>query len=243
MKNTKIEWCDCTINPVVGCTFGCPYCYARKMNTRFGWIPEFAKPQFFPERLKELNSKKPKIIFMNSMSDIADWKTPWIWETVKAMADNPQHIYLFLSKRLSNFLEMLYAMGEPFGRARNVLFGQSMTEQCERFWIEDRCDFLSIEPLLAPIDLDEAMFRFGDHSKFVRWVIIGAETGNRKEKVVPKKEWVDDIVNVCRFCNIPVFMKDSLMKRTDKRGQTVGVITPEEMLREFPSLFEIGEKR
>ena len=57
----------------------------EKMNTRFKWIEDWNKPQFFPERLEKLKSKKPKIIFMNSMSDIADWKEEWIEEVFKAM--------------------------------------------------------------------------------------------------------------------------------------------------------------
>ena len=67
MNKTKIDWCTHTLNPVVGCTFNCPYCYARRLNDRFKWIDDWNKPQFFPERLKELYTKKPKIIFMNSI--------------------------------------------------------------------------------------------------------------------------------------------------------------------------------
>lgn len=46
MGKTKIDWCDYTINPVIGCTFGCEYCYAKKMNDRFNWVKEFNKPEF-----------------------------------------------------------------------------------------------------------------------------------------------------------------------------------------------------
>ena len=51
MKNTKIEWADATLNPVIGCKHGCPYCYAKYMNKRFGFTPNFEEPTFFPERL------------------------------------------------------------------------------------------------------------------------------------------------------------------------------------------------
>ena len=94
MNKTRIDWCTHTVNPVVGCTFGCPYCYARKMNDRFQWIEDWNKPVFYHERLEKLKSKKPKIIFMNSMSDVADWEDGWIETVFKAIAENPQHIYL-----------------------------------------------------------------------------------------------------------------------------------------------------
>lgn len=58
MKSTKIEWCDATVNPVVGCTKGCAYCYARRLNQRFQWIEDFSIPQFFPGRLRQLSTKK-----------------------------------------------------------------------------------------------------------------------------------------------------------------------------------------
>lgn len=95
MNKTKIEWCDSTLNPVVGCTYGCEFCYARKMNSRFGWVKDFNVPQFFNERLEKLNSKSPKNIFMDSMSDIADWKGVWMANILNAISRNPQHNYLF----------------------------------------------------------------------------------------------------------------------------------------------------
>lgn len=75
--------------------------------------------------------------------------------------------------------------------------------------------FVSIEPLLKP---------FGDIEAFPEWAIIGAETGNRKGKVTPEREWVDTIVKQARKRGVPVFMKDSLLP----------VVGEENMLREFP---------
>lgn len=74
MKKTKIDWCDCTINPVVGCPNGCPYCYARKINDRFHIVEEWSKPQFFADRLKQFEIKAPKSVFVDSMSDIGCWQ-------------------------------------------------------------------------------------------------------------------------------------------------------------------------
>ena len=124
MNKTKIEWCDSTLNPVVGCTYGCPYCYARNMNKRFNWIDDFFKPQFFPERLEKLKSKKSLNIFMNSMSDIADWQDEWIEKTFLAMNENKQHSYLFLTKRPEKLKEIL----EPRYIPPNWWFGTTVTD-------------------------------------------------------------------------------------------------------------------
>lgn len=235
MNSTKIEWCDRTLNAVVGCTYGCPFCYARRMNKRFGWVEDFSKPQFSPDRLKQLYSKKPQIIFMDSMSDIADWQDEWIIEVYKAMRDNPQHRYLFLTKRMSKFCVMDYRLwnsrkiaGEEVD---NALFGISVIRQADVPNSMDNCgDFWSIEPILEPIICNFQTAKILD--MFVpHWVIIGAETGNRKEKVVPKKEWIDSIVSECDAAHIPVFMKNSLLP----------IMGEENMRREFPKELKIHE--
>lgn len=219
MNKTRIEYCDTTLNPVVGCTYNCEYCYARKMNQRFGWVSDFHKPQFFPERLKKLESKKPQVVFMNSLSDIADWERDWIFETFAAIKKNPQHKYLFLTKRFDNF-------NARYGRKifnevskENVLIGQTITYQDDYDKAQYAPDFFSVEPILEEITFRPDRFQSA-------WVIIGAETGNRKEKVVPKKEWIDKIVSFCDSdaINVPVFMKDSL----------IPIVGEKNMRREFP---------
>ncbi len=200
MKQTKIDWCDCTINPVVGCKNGCPYCYARKINNRFHFIEDWSEPQFFPERLKQLNSKKPKSIFMDSMSDIGWWKEEWCDRVYSEIYKNPQHTYIFLTK--CEELNMPYYLSQ--GKLANrVFFGQSRTQGIVYNGFNEKYrDFLSLEPLLGPVYFNG----FGG----IRQVIIGAETGNRKGKVIPKKEWIDDIVKQCDKAKVRVFMKSSL---------------------------------
>lgn len=222
MNKTSIEWCDATLNPVVGCTFGCEYCYARKMNQRFGWIKDFSNPQFFPERLKKLESKKPQVVFMNSLSDIADWEREWIYQTFNAAKQNKQHKYLFLTKRYDRFVDKVIESGAVANKVilRDKFCWIGLTVDIQQQLQINNCgaDFLSIEPILRPIILSDA------NLYNVKWVIIGAETGNRKGKVVPEKAWIMDIVKVCDKNVVPVFMKDSL----------IPIVGEENMRREFP---------
>lgn len=218
VNKTKIEWCDSTLNPVVGCTYGCEYCYARKMNSRFQWTKDFSKPQFFQERLEKLNSKKSQNIFMDSMSDIADWDRGWVAETFKVIEKNPQHNYLFLSKRPVVYEDWLqFAWQNVWCGATGT--GTQTTNQAIYYlnWCKGCNTFLSLEPLLNEV-------RFAEGIKDIKWVIIGAETGNRKSKVIPKFEWIKSIVLKCDRLGIPVFMKDSIVK-------IVGEVN---MRREFP---------
>lgn len=211
MKKTKIDWCDCTINPVVGCKNGCTYCYARKLNNRFGFIKNWKNPQFFPERLKQLYSKKSKSIFMDSMSDIRFWKEKWIAQVKNVIEDNPQHKYIFLTKGfkfLGGFDVSEYYAIEKILSLRNAngnVFVGKTVDNNTAFRVFEQYDFLSIEPILEPIDLSMLPC---NHQ--VRQIIIGAETGNRKGKVIPKKEWIDSIVRQCDEAGIRVFMKESL---------------------------------
>ena len=222
MNKTKIEWCDSTLNPVVGCTFNCTYCYARRLNNRFKYIEDWNKPQFFSERLNQLKSKKSKNIFMNSMSDVADWKDEWIHEVAKAIHDNPQHNYLFLTKRpkiitVEKFYEILKNDNVWIGvSATNAVDQEARTLQLTEIKRTGRAKilglnyhlFVSFEPLHGSIS---APHMFPEWWQGIEWIIIGAETGNRKEKIVPKASWIEDIVLFSKNHNISLLYKNSMI--------------------------------
>jgi protein gp37 len=219
MNKTKIEWCDMTWNPVTGCLQGCEYCYARRMAQRFGGN-EFA-PAFHSYRLAEPQShKKPQNVFVCSMADLfGEWvPDEWIEQVFAACEKAPQHRYLFLTKNPKRY-ELYHnkhrnELGHSPIRNNNFWFGFTKTRW--DFGIgNEYTRFLSIEPIQTEIRLDGL--------RFYEWVIIGAETGNRKDKVIPKLEWIESIVADCQKCHIPVFMKDSL------KGIWQG-----ELVREFP---------
>ena len=214
MKKTKIDWCDCTVNPVIGCPNGCEYCYARRQNDRFHYVEDWSKPEFRPHVLKQFKSKKSKSVFIDSMSDVAFWQPKWAEQILKAIKENPQHNYIVLSKKPSKYARIF-----P-DTYKNVYFGAtavntadfvtpcSVEELCAYHRVTGNKVFLSIEPLLDRF----YGIALGNLKKWISLVIIGAETGNRKGKVIPQKQWVDEIVQQCDIAGIPVFMKGSLRK-------------------------------
>ena len=236
MNKTKIDWCDSTWNPVTGCLHGCEYCYARGIANRFGTMwknhsfydghpvgrtheleepavvtatgkkspyPFNFEPTLHRYRLNEYKNKKGRNVFVCSMADLfGEWvPDEWIEEVFNACENAPQHNYLFLTKNPKRYERILDRYMPP-----NMWFGWSQTgpmgNKCDFTTHHSIKTFISIEPLLEPFK------EF--HIKGVDWVIIGAETGRRKNKVVPERKWIEHIVNKCRESNIPVFMKSSL---------------------------------
>ncbi len=209
MNKTKIDWCDSTVNPVVGCPNGCEWCYARRQNNRFHYVENWDQPEFKPEALKKLKVKKGRVVFIDSMSDIGRW-APEVRDTVlDAIMKNPQHMYVALTKcRIGPLMRWLYKTLREMNHPDdcNLYLGKSITTQAQMdqfIEMRDNCDFLSIEPLLEPIDLKDAVHMIGE-------VIIGAETGNRKGKVKPDAAWVREIVRQADAAGVRVFMKESL---------------------------------
>ena len=130
----------------------------------------------------------------------------WIQEVFEACAKAPQHRYLFLTKNPNRYNE-LAAKGML---TQEHWYGYTATSQ-KMLWTFHHADeclvknlFVSIEPILAPMQPG-----FFSHVP-ADWVIVGAETGNRKAKVAPRKEWIDEIAEECKRCRTPIFMKESL---------------------------------
>lgn len=221
MKQTKIDWCDCTVNAVVGCPRGCEYCYARRMNERFKWVEDWNKPQFFPERLKAFESKTPKSVFINSMSDIAYWTRLQVLTLFYAMIKNPQHRYIALTKDYEKWCkvrdEAVESTTADFSILNDIFFVGRTIDRNDRMPDEFIvADFINIEPIEEEIETERLVgnVEYCDGSGFDvpmgRAIIVGAETGNRKGKVIPQKHWIDKLARFADEWNIPIFMKESL---------------------------------
>jgi protein gp37 len=226
---TKIEWCDRTINPISGCMNDCDFCYARKMANRQSGIErkhpnksgypttgDPFRPTFHPDKLQkiiDLNGS-PKGIFLDSMSD---WFSPavepdWLRRIIKAVTQKPEHTFMVLTKRPDCITKMLNGIDIP----SNLWLGTSITDQsnveridCLKEHVQTH-RFLSIEPLHGAIDAD-----FAD----IEWIIVGAETGNRKGKILPKQEWVENIIIAAERQRTPVFLKNNLRPYYNSGGQ------------------------
>ena len=218
-----IGWCDITINPITGCSnFGnkkiCgDYCYAarmaRRLKGRFGYPADDPfRPEFHPERLKEIcwkHNKTPSRIFLSSMSDwFSQGVNPeWIHQIIDAVNQNRDDVFFVLTKRPEK-LWILKAFGmESLELPSNLWFGVSVTKQQDAWRIQelikqlpDQHKFVSFEPLHGPVDPD---------LNGIEWVIIGAETGNRKGKILPRREWIESIFR-SKQDHVPIFMKDNL---------------------------------
>ena len=229
MKN-KIGWCNLTFNPVWGCrNTGCPYCYARTFAKRFGGIRFIEEWKYRTEhnidsvhfkqkhsldliefKLTFLHSQfdkkfpqKTQKIFVGSMSEIYYWEDEWLEKVLEKVKLYPQHIFQFLTRYPEVYDRYIFP--------KNCWLGVTITREkdFERgipylFITSCNITFVSVEPMLEYINPGPFL------NANIDWVILGAETGKRKGKIIPKKEWIENIVNYCKWNNIPVYLKDSL---------------------------------
>ena len=235
---TKIDWCDATWNPVTGCLHGCEYCYARRIAKRFGsnLMPIFTNypvldepvrsvgfdgekiqpypfdftPTFHRYRLGEpARWTHPRNIFVCSMADLfGEWvPDEWIETVINACLAAPQHRYLFLTKNPARYIKLAEKNNLP--DADNMWYGSTTTTpETEFFFSSGHNTFLSVEPILKPFA--DSLGGGVQACEKTDWIIIGAETGSRKDKVTPKASWIMDIVQSAETTNTPVFMKESL---------------------------------
>lgn len=190
------------------------YAYMRDAGISAGVIQPYPfdfTPTFHRYKLDEPQHwKKPRNIFVCSMADLfGEWvPDEWIREVFEACEAAPQHRYLFLTKNPARYME-LTANGVITKDHSNFWFGSTATTpEMPFFWHNELHTFVSIEPILGPFkDLTDDGI---DPVSKVNWIIVGAETGNRKNKVVPRKTWVNEIARIAKKAGTPVFMKDSL---------------------------------
>ena len=165
-------------------------------------------PTFHRYRLGEpAKVKKPQTIFVGSMTDMFGGWVPdeWIKAVFEACEAAPWHRYLFLTKNSSRYTE-LWQKGIIQPRHDNIWLGSTRTAERDEYFFSIWCNtFISIEPIQERVCIKAATV-----NRFIDFVIVGAETGNRKGKVMPKREWIESIAEQCRDANVPLFMKNSL---------------------------------
>jgi protein gp37 len=221
----KIGWCDLTFNPVWGCRNDCSYCYARKIASfRYNQMAdkeykymyykdeicrgEFANrlrhfvPTFIESNFNKKFPKKTQRIFVGSMSEIYYWRREWVEEVIEKIKQYPQHTFQFLTKYPRIYSK--YVLPNNCWLGMTITKEEDVDKNWGYFYNENNRCFFSVEPFLDRINPESL--------ECIDWVIIGAETGNRKGKIIPKREWIEEIINFCRNKNIPLFLKDSIYK-------------------------------
>ena len=207
---SKIEWTQSTWNPVTGCdkvSPGCKRCYAERLAKRLNAMKNPRYTNGFDVTLHEdlvglpLTWKKPRLIFVNSMSDLFHPEVPvsFISRTFETMYRAKWHQFQILTKRSERLLEMSSSLDWP----PNVWMGVSVERQDYTFRIDNlrktgaAIKFLSLEPLLGPLtelDLDG-----------IDWAIVGGESGPGARPM--NEQWVLDIKEQCQSADVPFFFK------------------------------------
>lgn len=218
--SSAIEWTDATWNPVTGCTqvsAGCDHCYALTFAERFRGVPGHPYEQGFdlrlwPERL-DLPAKwrKPRRIFVNSMSDLFHSGVPdeFIHRVFDTMVRADHHVYQVLTKRPQRLARMATSLPWP----DHIWVGVSV-ESNEVTWRADflrrvpaAVRFISAEPLIGPIDRLDL--------EGIHWVITGGESGVGHRPCDPN--WVRQARDRCLAENVAYFHKQ-WGGRTPKTG-------------------------
>ena len=209
-NGSKIEWTQATWNPVTGCTKvspGCKHCYAERFSIRLQamGVPQYRNAfslTMHPESLQlPLRWKKPRRVFVNSMSDLFQENVPldFIKRVFDVMVEASHHQFQVLTKRPELALEFADQLPWP----DNVWLGTSVENALYVHRIRTlqktpaKIRFLSVEPLLGPIPRLPL--------RGIHWVIVGGESGPGAREI--QGSWVIQIRDQCRTKGIPFFFK------------------------------------
>lgn len=279
-SKTKIEWAEASWNPVIGCSKvseGCQNCYAERMAMRLWYMGNPVYGRVTNENGKwnnqiiclgrdvldkPLHWRKPRIIFVCSMSDLFHEKVPFDYrdKVIAVFEKCPQHTGIILTKREDELLR--YAKYRGFKWPANII---GMVTVENQKWAEIRipkllqCGFartgVSCEPLLGPIDFRSLIIgprRRGSYdclcgqaaceegtmkdpiSGHLDWIIVGGESGPKARPMDIK--WARSIKDQCQAAGVPFFMKQlgGCPNKRDKMSDF-----PEDLkIREYPKGIE-----
>lgn len=225
--HSAIEWTDSTWNPVRGCTkitSGCAHCYAETFAERFRGVPGHPYEQGFdlrliPEKLSQpLLWKRPRMIFVNSMSDLFHEGVPddYIVQVARVMQLASWHTYQVLTKRSERLRDLLRTKLRPMADEPQIWWGVSVENRSQGLPRIDhlraapaQVRFLSVEPLLESlgrVDLSG-----------IHWVIVGGESGAGARPL--EESWVKEIRDQCRQAEVPFFFKQWGGRQKSKTGR------------------------
>lgn len=221
---SKIEWTEMTWNPVTGCTkvsTGCKNCYAERMAKRLKAMGVERYRNEFNVTLQPdlldvpLMWKQPRMIFVNSMSDLFHEEIPiqYIKRVFEIMVRCPHHTFQILTKRGKRLNEI----SSQLLWSKNIWMGVTIENENVLPRIFDlkkvpaSIRFLSCEPLIGPIN--------NLPLNGIHWVIVGGESGPKARPM--RAEWVESILRQCRGAKIPFFFKQWGGVRKDLTGRLI----------------------
>jgi protein gp37 len=246
---SKIEWTEATWNPTTGCTkisSGCKNCYAATLSKRLKamGMEKYKNGFEFAEHSEDielpLQWKKPRKIFVNSMSDLFHEKSTmkFIEKCFAVMMTADLHTYQVLTKRPKKMAEFSKLFYTNFGQVipSHIWMGTSIENE-ENVWridelrnVQCTVKFISFEPLIGSVgklDLDG-----------IHWAIIGGESGHGFRPV--QKEWIMEIIQQCKKQNVKVFFKQWGGTRPKSGGRIINGRTYNEypkIIKSIPILY------
>lgn len=231
-QESKIEWTDQTWNPVTGCTKispGCKNCYAERFAQR---LKAMGNPRyedgfeitFHQDKLEEpLSWRKPRHVFVNSMSDLFHKEVPltFIEKVFEVIRKSDNHIFQVLTKRARRLAKLAPKLDWP----KNLWMGVSIENQ-DYVWrigclrqTPSSTKFISVEPLIGSVGKLPL--------KDVDWVIVGGESGPNARPM--RKQWVKDVRDQCIKTNTSFFFKQWGGSTSKANGRTLEGRTWDEM--------------
>ena len=236
-EHSTIEWTDATWNPVRGCTKvspGCTHCYAETFAERFRGVPGHPYEQGFdlrlvPEKLTEpLRWRRPRMIFVNSMSDLfqKDVSDDFVVDVARVMQLAHWHTFQVLTKRSARLRDLLrsklaFAAHEP-----HIWWGVSVEDRKYGLprvaHLRDApaaIRFLSVEPLLEDLGAFDL--------QGIAWVIVGGESGAGARPM--QRDWVRSVRRQCRGAGVPFFFKQWGGPRKNVTGRSLDGRTYDEL--------------
>lgn len=253
MAETSIEWATHVWNPTTGCdriSPGCAHCYALDMAAR---LKRFGQPKYqndgerrssgpgfavtlHPQTLSApLKWRRPRVVFVNSMSDLFHDEVPdaYIRNVFAVMLAAPQHTFQVLTKRHERLTQLAPSLPWP----PNVWMGVSVenrrfVERAEHLiQVPAAVRFVSAEPLLGPLDDLEL--------DGVDWLIAGGESGPRHRPV--REEWLTELRDRCLDAGVPFFFKQWGGRQPTSNGRLLAGETWSQMPNPSASRQEVSD--
>ncbi len=209
-QGTSIEWTDATWNPVTGCTKispGCQYCYAERLAHRLQAMGNYSYRNDFEVTLQEqmlrlpFSWKRPRRVFVNSMSDLFHEEVPvaYVTRVFEVMKQAHWHQFQVLTKRS----EQLWQLAPSLPWPDNIWMGVSVEARSYLYRLDHlrrtpaAIKFISFEPLLESLGAVDL--------RGIDWVIVGGESGPGARPM--ERSWVIEILQACRQAGVPFFFK------------------------------------